>query len=374
MSQRICDGCRRPKRVCLCAAYPSSPTATSGLVCILQHPLEHRRALATVPLLERSLRDCTVVRDRKFQVGKHIDLDRVLQQVTDGALKGFLLFPGPGSQDLDAAVLAIRQDPCLRCWPHCSSRASILASPHQRTTQQAQQGGTTQLHSNTHHANSGHAASGAPATPKHTGSTAYVRSLEPLNSSTSALASATDCALPALERDQQHICAETDAEQSNGHLQYVLFAIDGTWQEAKEIYKAVAPRLLASTSGIQQVQLPCFKNNLDHATLALRGSIASCPTSTPCQVRAQQANEESTQQGVEPGSWLLRTEPAEGYVTTAEAVSRAVALIEADDASLLDQLLAPLKLMTQLQAKYNPSLQLRLDKQACKERLSGGVK
>lgn len=26
------------------------------------------------------------------------------------------------------------------------------------------------------------------------------------------------------------------------------------------------------------------------------------------------------------------------------------------------------------QAKYNPSLQLRLDKQACKERLSGGVK
>ncbi len=31
-----------------------------------------------------------------LQVGKHIDLDRVLQQVVDGALKGFLLFPGPG--------------------------------------------------------------------------------------------------------------------------------------------------------------------------------------------------------------------------------------------------------------------------------------
>jgi len=68
MSQRICDGCRyavhsspqlqeandrkvyalrltvcrRPKRVCLCAAYPASPKATSGLVFILQHPLEHR--------------------------------------------------------------------------------------------------------------------------------------------------------------------------------------------------------------------------------------------------------------------------------------------------------------------------------------------
>ncbi|KAL0043387.1 hypothetical protein WJX79_003402 [Trebouxia sp. C0005] len=258
MSQRICDGCRRPRRVCLCAAYPSPPKATSGLVFILQHPLEHRRALATVPLLERSLRDCLVVKDRKFQGGKHIDLDRVLQQVADGALKGFLLFPGPGSQALDAA--------------------------------------------------------------------------------------------------------------------YVLFAIDGTWQEAKEIYKAVAPRLLVSSSGIQQVQLPCLKGSLDCATLALPGSIASCPTSTSGQAPAQQANDDSTWQGVEPGSWLLRTEPAEGYVTTAEAVARAVALIEADDGSLLHQLLAPLKLMTQLQAKYNPSLQLRLDKQACKERLLGSVK
>ena len=34
------------------------------------------------------------------------------------------------------------------------------------------------------------------------------------------------------------------------------------------------------------------------------------------------ANDESIRQIVEPGSWLLRTEPAEGYVTTAEAVAR----------------------------------------------------
>ncbi|DBA73457.1 TPA: hypothetical protein ACH3X1_011486 [Trebouxia sp. C0004] len=371
MSQRICDDCRRPKRVCLCAAYPASPKATSGLVFILQHPLEHRRALATVPLLERSLRDCTVVRDRKFQVGKHIDLDRVLQQVVAGAVKGFLLFPGPGSQELDAAALAIRQDPCLRCWPHCSTVASVLTSPHQRTTQQAQQGGITQLHSNTQHANSGHTAatSGAPATLIQTGPTVYVRN--PESPSSSASASATDCALPALERFQQDVCRETDRKHSNGHPQYVLFAIDGTWQEAKEIYKAVAPRLLAASSGIQQVQLPCLKGSLDHATLGLAGSNSS---STPCHVSAQQASDDNTWQGVQPGSWLLRTEPAEGYVTTAEAVARAVALLEADDGSLLDQLLAPLKLMTQLQAKYNPSLQLRLKQQACKERLLSSVK
>jgi hypothetical protein len=34
------------------------------------------------------------------------------------------------------------------------------------------------------------------------------------------------------------------------------------------------------------------------------------------------ANDDSTWQGVQPVSWLLRTEPAEGYVTTAEAVAR----------------------------------------------------
>ncbi|KAA6424718.1 MAG: hypothetical protein FRX49_05385, partial [Trebouxia sp. A1-2] len=351
MSQRICDGCRRPRRVCLCAAYPSPPKATSGLVFILQHPLEHRRALATVPLLERSLRDCLVVKDRKFQGGKHIDLDRVLQQVADGALKGFLLFPGPGSQALDAAVLAIRQDPCLKCWPHCSTGASILTPPHQHMTQQAQQGGITQLHSNTQHSSSGRAAptSCAPAAPIQTGPTANLRSPESPSLSASSSASAKTCALSAPERDQQSISAETEGKQSNGHLQYVLFAIDGTWQEAKEIYKAVAPRLLVSSSGIQQVQLPCLKGSLDCATLALPGSIASCPTSTSGQAPAQQANDDSTWQGVEPGSWLLRTEPAEGYVTTAEAVARAVALIEADDGSLLHQLLAPLKLMTQLQ-------------------------
>ena len=136
-------------------------------------------------------------------------------------------------------MLAIRQDPCLRCWPHSSTGASVLTFPHQRTTQQAQQGGITKLHSNTHHANSGHAAplSGAPATPIQTGPTAYVRSADSPSFSASALASATGCALPALERVQQHSCAEADAKQSNGHLQYVLFAIDGTWQEAKEIYK-----------------------------------------------------------------------------------------------------------------------------------------
>jgi len=163
-----------------------------------------------------------------------------------------------GSQDLDAALLAIRQDPCLRCWPHSSTGASVLTFPHQRTTQQAQQGGITKLHSNTHHANSGHAAplSGAPATPIQTGPTAYVRSPDSPSFSASALASATGCALPALERVQQHSCAEADAKQSNGHLQYVLFAIDGTWQEAKEIYKVHTIVLEMHLNALQCVAQP----------------------------------------------------------------------------------------------------------------------
>ena len=161
-----------------------------------------------------------------------------------------------GSQDLDAAVLAIRQDPCLRYWPHCNPGSSELTSPHQCTTQQAQQGGITKLHSNTQHANSGLAASGAPATPIQTGPTAYERSPESSNSSASALASATDCALPALEKDQQHFCAETEGKQSNGHLQYVLFAIDGTWQEAKEIYKVHTIALEMHLNALQCIAQP----------------------------------------------------------------------------------------------------------------------
>lgn len=144
-----------------------------------------------------------------------------------------------GSQALDAAVLAIRQDPCLKCWPHCSTGASILTPPHQHMTQQAQQGGITQLHSNTQHSSSGRAAptSCAPAAPIQTGPTANLRSPESPSLSASSSASAKTCALSAPERDQQSISAETEGKQSNGHLQYVLFAIDGTWQEAKEIYK-----------------------------------------------------------------------------------------------------------------------------------------
>ena len=156
-----------------------------------------------------------------------------------------------GSQDLDAAVLAIRQDPCLRYWPHCNIGASVLISPHQCTAQQAQQGGITQLHSNRQHANSGHAAplSGAPATPIHKGPRGYVKNPESSNMSASALASATDCALPAPRRDQQHTYAGTEEKSRNGHLQYVLFAIDGTWQEAKEIHKVnIAFKMMLSLS------------------------------------------------------------------------------------------------------------------------------
>ncbi len=56
-----------------------------------------------------------------LQVGKHIDLDRVLQQVNDGALKGFLLFPGPGRYGLDP-------DLCLVPCPH--SLISLFDAGH----------------------------------------------------------------------------------------------------------------------------------------------------------------------------------------------------------------------------------------------------
>ena len=34
--------CRRPKRVCLCTAYPHPPVEISGQIVVLQHPFEQR--------------------------------------------------------------------------------------------------------------------------------------------------------------------------------------------------------------------------------------------------------------------------------------------------------------------------------------------
>ena len=57
----LCARCHRPApRECVCAALPPLPLDTLGCVVVVQHPHEHRRAFATVPLLQAALANCWV--------------------------------------------------------------------------------------------------------------------------------------------------------------------------------------------------------------------------------------------------------------------------------------------------------------------------
>jgi len=94
-------------------------------------------------------------------------------------------------------------------------------------------------------------------------------------------------------------------------------AIDGTWQEAKEMAKALPGEM-------SEVALP--------VSFELGPAGASAP---------------------------LRTEPAPGCTSTFEAVARALGALEGDVA-LRDALLAPLERLVDIQARYDPAVRQRL--------------
>ncbi|KAL3134734.1 hypothetical protein ABBQ32_007734 [Trebouxia sp. C0010 RCD-2024] len=351
MTLRLCEGCRRPKRVCLCAAYPQPPVELSGQVVILQHPLEHRRTLATVPLLEATVKHCSVIRNRKFQLAKHPKLHQLLQQIKSGELTGYLLFPGSGSKDLTQVVFPSKEGnypsgshishSCGSTAESQVSQCTNIAFGPQSTLGHSE--GTASLHSDgtippilTSSAVFNAAFSAKPD-PQKIGpplSTALQDEGSPPGSRSTDPQGRLGANSEPLDNLKTSCTSKFGAnlEQQLRAPAYVLFAIDGTWREAREIYKAVAPHFLTPSSGVQEVRVPS----------------------------AAQGHE-----GNKTGdmAWLLRTEPAIGYVTTAEAVARAVAILEGDNGDLLAKLLAPLKLMTQLQAQFNPSLRERLDKQ-----------
>ena len=66
-ARALCERCKRPHRVCLCAALPPVPVVTQTRVLILQHPVEAKKTVATVPLVELCLANCTVVRGMRFE-------------------------------------------------------------------------------------------------------------------------------------------------------------------------------------------------------------------------------------------------------------------------------------------------------------------
>lgn len=142
---------------------------------------------------------------------------------------------------------------------------------------------------------------------------------------------------------------EGDPPEGEGVPAYALVVLDGTWQEAKEMHAALLPEEEGEEDGLllHPVRLP--------------------PAGTRPPVR-------------------LRTEPAPGLVTTAQAVAEAVHVLEGDsrsargegpaaggdDGGLRAALLRPLERLARLQSANDAALRSRLDTAASDAGVRGG--
>lgn len=144
--------------------------------------------------------------------------------------------------------------------------------------------------------------------------------------------------------------------------QYLLIVLDGTWQQAKEMFAASSPWLLprdGSGPGLQ-VQLRGKLMPAGAGAAAVAGASAALAVSSG----AHQATLAEAVCHSPDAHCRLRTEPHEDCCTTYEAIARALACLEgAEDvtygAKLLETLMAPLRLMTAHQAAFDPSVRAR---------------
>jgi DTW domain-containing protein YfiP len=92
-SREMCWRCRRPMRVCYCAAV--RPIATRTRVVILQHPRESDVPINTARIAELSLSSATL------HVGLDFSADSALQAaIHNPEAPPILLYPGAGAKDL----------------------------------------------------------------------------------------------------------------------------------------------------------------------------------------------------------------------------------------------------------------------------------
>ncbi|XP_056158764.1 tRNA-uridine aminocarboxypropyltransferase A [Syzygium oleosum] len=99
--RRVCPGCDRPARVCLCRVIPSPPIRTAARVVVLHHPHESRHKLSTVPVLSRCLLNSTVLLHRKLRPGLSPLLDRFPPSI--------YLFPPSTSSSSSSPSLTLSQ-------------------------------------------------------------------------------------------------------------------------------------------------------------------------------------------------------------------------------------------------------------------------
>ncbi|GLC44497.1 hypothetical protein PLESTB_000066700 [Pleodorina starrii] len=352
-----CDRCMRPHRVCVCTALPTRPLRLLGRILILQHPHELKKRLATVPLLQRCLDEesLTVVVGRKLQ---HPVSNPALEALLDGAQRGdyplYVLFPGQGALGLAALTERPAHEAALRRAAGRKTACSASACP------------------GTDLPTSSPSSSPSAATPTSSADVAKAGLAEDA------------AAAAAAERGPMSQVAAAAVAGDLPAPAYLLLVIDGTWRQAKEMYRAVAPRCLPPGGPGVQVALapsdllpPSGLRPPDRGggqreagrgvTVPLAADAAGDAGVGGTEVMGHDettegaaVGEESAALGYDPDMpCLIRKEPVAGFVTTYEATARAVGLLERDPA-LASELLAPLRLMTRLQAAFSPAILSRM--------------
>jgi len=96
-----CDGCLRPKRVCICDALPAAgPLDSVTRVMLFVHPQETKRALTTAPLLQGCLRNLVTLVAKAFPSPEASP--ELHRQLHEGGRHPVLLYPGPRAEVLTA--------------------------------------------------------------------------------------------------------------------------------------------------------------------------------------------------------------------------------------------------------------------------------
>ncbi|GAX74159.1 hypothetical protein CEUSTIGMA_g1608.t1 [Chlamydomonas eustigma] len=398
--RRICEGCGRPSNTCLCTALPRERIPLTGHVIVIRHPNEKSKALATIPILTKCVRNISVVHARKFKAGLSDEVDKLIQTATKGDCPLYLLFPGKGSVPLDQLSV-----------PQKGSDAEGDVTAQNKTHYiQAAPSMDVSLYSN-------NASTAVPSVLEH--------SLEVLHD-----------VVPLVSYDKTIPVSTPDRTPS-----YLLVAVDGTWREAKEMWRAVSEQLLppngpgiqvtlppngpgvqvtpptpttaSLTSSSRHISVPDTQNThhpnfqQDQDASCLNGNVSrnlnsissldstsqleasptpigpdlhsptnhppSCPSNLPPNDISMEYNPFITSgdsgQGLgfeAAGPCLIRTEPVEGYLTTYEALCKALVILEGErtlehqlmegERTLEHQLMEPLRLMTRHQARHDPAV------------------
>ncbi|KAG2434179.1 hypothetical protein HXX76_007906 [Chlamydomonas incerta] len=308
--RRDCPRCNRPPRVCVCPALPDAPLRLRGKVFILQHPYELKKRMATVALLTRCLDEASlsVLPARRLQqAGRSPETDAMLSGAARGDYPLYVLFPGPGAVDL-AEVAASP--------PHGARLQA--AAPRLQTAAEQQAGAAAEpaVAPGTSSADAGAAGAGAPEQPA-----------------------------------------------------YMLVVVDGTWRQAKEMFKVslkpsdVLPPPPPAADVVTEAPPTAAPQpaaaGQGQGAAAGAGAGAGADVAGDAATGAAAAAAEGALQYDPSMPCLIRKEPVEGFVTTYEATARALGLLERSP-QLADSLLAPLRLMTRLQAAFDPAIRSRM--------------